>query len=456
MCTNLLLSSLILLCLAIPTQAADINAASCSSADVQTAINSAVDGDRVLIPAGNCTWNSQVLSTNKGITIQGAGIGVTIITNDVSIGSLNATLQAGDPTFYVTAITFDGNGLVTAGNNALVGVTGGGLNAFRIHHAEFINLNGTAITVNMAGFEVSGLVDNNTFKMGAGAGDKSLRIFGESTGAGNPFARGLELGSEKFIFIEDNTFTYTQTEDGAMDAFDGARYVFRHNVANETTQGHHGADSGGFRGVHSFEIYENTYARPISASDVALMLRSATGVIFNNTWTGNHGSINLANFRSRPQSFAQWGACDGTSIWDENQPGESGYACLDQIGHTFLKPSGGTNNLNPLYAWSNAKNGSPIAVTVSEVTMENHIKPDRDYYVEDSGFDGTSGIGVGLISARPSACIPIVGYWATDESKLYRCTATDTWTLYYTPFTYPHPLRGQGPDPATNLSLIVR
>jgi hypothetical protein len=23
---------------------------------------------------------------------------------------------------------------------------------------------------------------------------------------------------------------------------------------------------------------------------------------------------------------------------------------------------------------------------------------------------------------------------------LYKCTATDTWTLYYTPYTYPHPL----------------
>jgi hypothetical protein len=25
---------------------------------------------------------------------------------------------------------------------------------------------------------------------------------------------------------------------------------------------------------------------------------------------------------------------------------------------------------------------------------------------------------------------------------LYVATATDTWTLYYTPYTYPHPLAG--------------
>jgi hypothetical protein len=61
-----------------------ITAASCSSANVQSAINSVVDGDTVIVPAGSCMWTSAVSINNKGITLQGAGIGQTIITNGSS------------------------------------------------------------------------------------------------------------------------------------------------------------------------------------------------------------------------------------------------------------------------------------------------------------------------------------------------------------------------------------
>lgn len=37
-----------------------INAASCSQANIQSAVNSARDGDALTIPAGNCTWSSSV------------------------------------------------------------------------------------------------------------------------------------------------------------------------------------------------------------------------------------------------------------------------------------------------------------------------------------------------------------------------------------------------------------
>src|ERR1043166_577146 len=54
--------------------AATINAATCSTADVQSAITSATTGDTVIIPAGTCTWTSGV-TLNKGITVRGAGAG---------------------------------------------------------------------------------------------------------------------------------------------------------------------------------------------------------------------------------------------------------------------------------------------------------------------------------------------------------------------------------------------
>src|SRR5215510_14109238 len=58
--------------------AATITAATCGSTDVAKALNSARNGDTVAIPAGRCTWTANV-STSKRLTIQGAGIGQTLL-----------------------------------------------------------------------------------------------------------------------------------------------------------------------------------------------------------------------------------------------------------------------------------------------------------------------------------------------------------------------------------------
>lgn len=66
-------------------------AASCSTSDVQTAINSAAEGDTVTIPAGTCTWTAGVTIAGKGITVAGAGSGRIVaysaLSSAYSIGS---------------------------------------------------------------------------------------------------------------------------------------------------------------------------------------------------------------------------------------------------------------------------------------------------------------------------------------------------------------------------------
>lgn len=114
-------------------------------------------------------------------------------------------------------------------------------------------------------------------------------------------------------------------------------------------------------------------------------------------------------------------------------------------GHT---PTG-----QPVYNWLDRLNGSQsdLQVTV-DFAQEN-----RDYFLEQSSFDGTAGIGVGTIASRPATCTVGVAYWATDEGtwnaneipsgKRYECTATNTWTAKYganssgEPLAYPHPYR---------------
>ena len=81
---------------------------------------------------------------------------------------------------------------------------------------------------------------------------------------------------------------------------------------------------------------------------------------------------------------------------------------------------------------------------------------ERGLYLHASSFTGASGTGTGTLAARPSTCTPTVAYWSTDTSTLYQCLTTNTWTPYYTPYAYPHPLVTGGivpPGPPTGLQV---
>jgi hypothetical protein len=123
--------------------------------------------------------------------------------------------------------------------------------------------------------------------------------------------------------------------------------------------------------------------------------------------------------------------------------------------------TGGSNwphqALEPIYAWNNAINGVPVKVGSTYPTLQEN----RDYYNQTDAFDGTVGVGVGLLADRPKTCTPGVAYWATDQGKwdsthsgpdgqLYVCTEPNTWSLYYKPYTYPHPLVSGSPAPRSS------
>lgn len=461
-----LLFVFILICVAAPAQAADINAASCSDTDVQAAIDSAVDGDRVLVPAGNCIWNASpvVEIRGKGITLQGAGIGQTVITDNTT-GNWVIILfpDSTSGMMRVTGFTFVRGGTDKIGNLGTIVISGIGnfTNKYRIDNFELLALGGTGIAVFQDGFLRSGVIDNCTIEMNSGSGDKSIRVFGDVAASDTAFShtpRYQPGTAEGYVFIEDCTFNFSDREDGALDAFAGARYVFRHNTVNNTNVEHHGLDGGGFRGIHSCEIYENTFNRTTTGNIRSVFYRSGVCLTFNNTWTGNYFIPTMANYRSRPQDFGSgYGQCDGSSSWDENQPGLDGYACVDQVGHLFTENPGGANDLEGTYFWGNTLDGSPITTSFvsDEGRTREHLQEGRDFYTETTTFNGTSGVGVGTLANRSSTCTPQVSYWATDTEELYQCTLTDTWSLHYTPFTYPHPLRSADPPPEPPKNLTV-
>jgi hypothetical protein len=155
------------------------------------------------------------------------------------------------------------------------------------------------------------------------------------------------------------------------------------------------------------------------------------------------------------------GAATGTityrSPFDQNTD-DTGYRCIDQIGAgqgallsgDFPQPAPANQALEPRYVWNNSRDGELVAASVNgawQVVQEN-----RDFYNQAASFTGDAGIGRGAIAERPSTCTPGVAFWATDEGewdqsngsapdgRLYRCGDDGAWAVYYTPFTYPHPL----------------
>jgi hypothetical protein len=175
-------------------------------------------------------------------------------------------------------------------------------------------------------------------------------------------------------------------------------------------------------------------------------------------------------------------------------------ACIDQPGgrgagflYTGTDGSGSATPsqssaqvLSPVYAWMNQFSPAWGVVIQSSPTWAGtgRIIRGRDFYAENSNqaaqssptspFDGTNtaGIGHGTLANRPTTCTKEVGYFATDQGSwnasgndglLYVCTATNTWSLFYTPYTYPHPLVGGGggpsppspPSPPTNLTGVA-
>lgn len=80
-------------------EAATINAATCNSADVQSAIQTAANGDTVTIPNGTCTWTTGVAISSKAVKVRGGGSGRIIARSESNVpidtGTKIFTTQAG-------------------------------------------------------------------------------------------------------------------------------------------------------------------------------------------------------------------------------------------------------------------------------------------------------------------------------------------------------------------------
>jgi len=312
------------------------------------------------------------------------------------------------------------------------------------------------------------------------------------------------LGSNHATYWENITCTYQNTTaDSCFDNYEGHAYVVRFSTFIDSKPGgNHGPDSSK-RGGRLVEVYRNTATTSASIA-TAFNWRSGPNILFDNSLSSLYGGtgINISIYRSNPGNtvYGITGSnCTGSNSWDGNLgtsgEGNLGYPCLDQVGWYFPPPSGcsnttdcampnGTNAIyKPAYMWGNTKSGSPTtadtgAYPATYVHINSATAPSKiDIYIDVgascAGTSCTTGVGIGLLANRPASCTTGVAYWATDQGNwnqsgdgtgsgvLYKCTATNTWSVFYVPYTYPHPLQmlvsGTGsstpPDAPTGLAI---
>ena len=389
---------LILLFLAVAVAVADTHtAASCSGANVQTAIDAAANGDTVSIPAGNCTWTTTVTIASKGLIVVGAGVDVTNITDQGASGSALAASGLSATNFLdLSGFTFIKS---TAHTNGLVAIEGAMEVSFRVHTVRILHAtSGSRGIVTVGAF---GLIDHVTFDVTSATGSiQSVAVFGsaEGTDAGfTPWMSALSLGSSNAVYIEDSTFNYGSVDEDCVDAYGGARLVIRHNAFNNAHVGFHGFDSGDRRSAFSWEMHDNVFTNNSATQFRGMTIRGGTGVIYNNTYTGSKAWYDITAMLYRacpPLDQSKWGTCDGTS-WELGSTnfatdasrtasvgggvkfcstardtvcttdstctaigggtcstyldgaGTAGYACRDQPGRTHNQV------LSPMYAWNN-------------------------------------------------------------------------------------------------------
>lgn len=390
--------------------ACDITAASASAADVQAAINAASNGQVVCIPAGTATWSQDVTvgtsdadANTKGITLAGASGGATVIT--IASGHRLKIYTHSTHRFRLTGIKFLDNPAFGS-EGAVVINSDAGDATWRIDHCIWeVGASAGDCQVTHSG-AAAGLFDHNTVHVQT-TGIEFFHNRAYNAGDNTGWNVDVTPGSADAVYFEDNDFWHERAdgcgsgvhEGSAVQNYNGARFVFRHNTVRFFNVDIHG--TAGAVGGRWLEVYDNEWIvddPPVPNQAQAINVRAGSGVVYNNVCT----VVGSPCFDQKPN--IQLIEDNTTGTWPLAYQIGSGYG-----GHTDNHAScaGGTVNQSPLYLWNNDANfGTPGG--------DAYVHANRDFFVSGS---------------QPS------------PMKIWQKSTDDCSSTYdYVPYTYPHPL----------------
>ena len=247
--------------------AGDVVSEGGTAEDIQKAAEIARPGDSIIVPKGKFPFHGQVFLPD-GVSVRGAGKNDTLLIKDDRLSEwkpmFSVDCKTGKP-FSFSGITIQGAGrelqasTVSSDHIQDQGlVLRGKCRDFRIFGNRFTKFSRAGIELNgdngsILG-EPFGVIFENEFidnwSPGLGYG---VAVNGSATAWSQPLA----LGTGQAVFVEDN---YFEANRCAIQANNGARYVFRHNQISNNRENSAPIYSHGKgpwpRGTRSFEIYE--------------------------------------------------------------------------------------------------------------------------------------------------------------------------------------------------------
>lgn len=409
---------------------ANILASSASETHVQTAVNSASDGDTVLIPNGSATWTTGIVTT-KQIIIRAENYTPTsqppinttrnvVITWDTSSASNHAIRMTSGNSFHVGVGGIKFQPLVTDEEGGVPGIwgfvafAGSGTKIPLLFDCNFVSNDRENVSASQAAFLVfgslGGIVWNTCFDGSQvpdgtsvaekGCGGAGIHVTSPRSWTTASTMGSLDTNGNVNVYFEDCLWYLW----GQSDTDDNGRVVVRYSTMNGTGWQTHGFTSS-FGGRH-VEIYNMTLTNNVVGRNHRIYAWCRAGTFL---FTDNSVSNQNTGF----------GTVRLLDIGDNTSP-SGAYPVNRQPGYGH---NGSAHVSDPIYIWNNT-GGAASSWTVT-AEWDSHVDLDRDIFVDSgakSGYtkyeyphplrdviEGSGGGGSGTIITRYNRIIKSIG-----------------------------------------------